>query len=70
MNSKLKYFIDIYEKYKSEALCIDVERCFVNGPISIIGAYHPSEGPIVMHSFIRGKNYLLMRLSQFFQELN
>ncbi len=46
MDSSLLYWCEIYERFKSEALCLDIETTYYNGPISLVGWYKPQEGLI------------------------
>jgi uncharacterized protein len=52
----LSHWKELYQKFKHEAICIDVEATYWDGPISVIGIYRPKEGEIEYHSFIRGVN--------------
>ncbi|MBU0758175.1 MAG: hypothetical protein KKF44_08960, partial [Nanoarchaeota archaeon] len=56
MNKSLFDLIDLYRKFKSSALCLDIETTHYNGPIALIGAYKPKDGEIDYISLIRGHN--------------
>jgi len=56
----------LYNKFKHQALCIDVEATKWNGPISIIGVYKPKEGEIDYTAFVKGENLTLDNLKQAF----
>jgi len=67
MPEPIKYWIDIYNRYKYDALCLDIECTFWNGPISVVGLYRPKEGIIESVSLIRGKNLSADSLKQEFK---
>ncbi|MBN2052243.1 ribonuclease H-like domain-containing protein [Candidatus Woesearchaeota archaeon] len=62
----LFHWKELYLKFKHEALCIDVEATYWDGPISVIGVYKPKDGEIEYYSFIRGINLTLENLKQMF----
>jgi len=64
----LKHWKSLYEKFKKQALCIDVEATYWDGPISIIGVYKPKEGEIEYAAFVRGKNLTIENLKQVFKD--
>jgi uncharacterized protein YprB with RNaseH-like and TPR domain len=58
---------ELYEKFKHQALCVDVEATYWNGPISIVGVYKPKEGEIEYTAFVMGKNLTTANLKQAFE---
>jgi hypothetical protein len=59
---------NLYEKFKSQALCIDVEATYWNGPISVVGVYAPRDGEIDYTAFVKGKNLTQENLKQAFAQ--
>jgi len=57
---------NLYQKFKHQALCIDVEATYWNGPISVIGVYRPKEGEIDYTAYVRGDNLTAENLKQAF----
>ncbi len=68
MHSSFNSLIDLYHKHKENTLCLDIETCFLNGPISVIGIYKPKSGHIDYSSFIKGKNLTPTLLKDAFQD--
>lgn len=64
----LSHWKELYEKFKHQALCIDVEATYWNGPISVIGVYRPKDGEIDYTAFVKGKNLTAENLKQIFAE--
>ena len=62
MNISLFDLIDLYRKFKSSALCLDIETTHYNGPIALIGACKPKDGEIDYISLIRGHNLSALTL--------
>lgn len=56
MHYSYSSLIALYQKHKEHSLCLDIETCFFNGPISIIGIYKPQNGHVSYSSFIKGSN--------------
>jgi uncharacterized protein YprB with RNaseH-like and TPR domain len=56
----------IYQKLKPQALCIDVEATYWDGPISVIGVYKPKDGEIDYTAYVRGDNLTGESLKQAF----
>ncbi len=56
MPKSLLPWCKLYEQYKYQALCLDIETSRFNGPISILGLYQPSEGEMDCTQLIKGKN--------------
>jgi uncharacterized protein YprB with RNaseH-like and TPR domain len=64
----LSHWKKLYERYKYQALCLDVEATYWDGPISIIGVYKPKEGEIDYYYFVRGINLDEKNLKQMFAD--
>ena len=60
----LSHWKELYLKHRHEALCLDVEAAYWDGPISVIGMYLPKEGEIEYYSFVRGVNLTPENLKQ------
>lgn len=45
----------IYRRLLPHAACIDVETCYWNGPVAIVGIYRPKEGVIEVTQLVRGQ---------------
>lgn len=63
--SNLNYWIDLFEKYKDNLICLDIELTKFNGDISLVGIYEPKEGLIECSTLIRGKNLTRNELGKF-----
>lgn len=50
----IAYWLKLYDKFKFESLCLDIETSGIDKPITIIGVYRPKDGPVQYDSFIRG----------------
>jgi len=68
MTDSIKTWIAIYEKLKDKALCMDIECCYWNGPISLVGIYKPTEGQIISESFVKGQNLTRTNLKHAFKD--
>jgi len=62
----LSHWKKLYQELKHQALCIDVEATYWDGPISVIGVYRPKDGEIEYYSFVRGVNLTPENLKQIF----
>ncbi|MBU1198817.1 MAG: ribonuclease H-like domain-containing protein [Nanoarchaeota archaeon] len=62
----LSHWKELYEQHKHEALCIDIEATYWDGPISVIGVYKPQDGEIDYTAFVKGKNLTTENLKQAF----
>ena len=62
----LSHWKELYNRFKHQALCIDVEATYWDGPISVIGVYRPKDGEIEYYSFVRGVNLTEENLNQIF----
>lgn len=62
----LSHWKKLYNELKEQALCIDVEATYWNGPISVIGVYRPKDGEIEYYSFVKGKDLTTENLKQIF----
>jgi len=69
MESSLKYWVDLYQKNKHEAICLDIESTKWNGPISVVGLYQPKEGLVQCQSFIKGQNLTKENLEEVFKNV-
>lgn len=65
----LKYFAKLYKTLKDNALCVDIETAFFDGPISVIGIYKPQDGLVDLYftSYVKGKNLTFETLKEAFQ---
>ncbi|MBT5829126.1 MAG: hypothetical protein HOH77_02930 [Candidatus Latescibacteria bacterium] len=52
----LSKWYTLYHRHKDHALCIDIETAGYNKPITVVGTYHPKEGPIQYVPYIKNKN--------------
>ncbi|MBN2459368.1 ribonuclease H-like domain-containing protein [Candidatus Woesearchaeota archaeon] len=64
----LSHWKKLYQQYKHQALCIDVEATYWNGPISVIGAYRPKDGEIDYTAYVRGESLTRENLMQAFSK--
>ncbi|MFA6286011.1 MAG: ribonuclease H-like domain-containing protein [Opitutaceae bacterium] len=53
-----------YEKLLPHAACLDIETCYWNGPIAVIGIYRPRDGPIEVTQLVRGQTLTREALAQ------
>ena len=67
MKANQIYWINLYKELKQNCLCLDIETCYYNGPISVIGLYKPQEGEIICQQFIKDKNLTKENLKQAFK---
>jgi uncharacterized protein YprB with RNaseH-like and TPR domain len=56
MEIPLSFWKKLYNRFKDDSLCLDVEATYWDGPISVIGIYRPKEGEIDYQSFVKGIN--------------
>lgn len=56
MVENLLVWCDLYDRLKSDSLCIDIETTRFNGPISVLGLYRPRDGVIEYEAFVKGQN--------------
>lgn len=54
MADTLKYWVQLYEKFKFDSRCIDIEAS--RGMITLIGIYQPRDGLMEHEYFLRGRN--------------
>ena len=64
----LRFWRRLYEKRKSEALCVDIETTGWNGPISVLGAFRIHEGPIQVKQLVRGRDLDSENVRALFQD--
>lgn len=64
----LRYWCNLYNRLKLDALCLDIEVTQFNGDVAIIGVYQPREGPIEYTAFVKGKNLSCEKLRPVFRD--
>ena len=64
MAYSVEYWRNLYQQFKDNALCLDIETTEYNGTISMIGLYKPQDGMIEYSSLIRNENLDRSNLQQ------
>ena len=60
----LSYWCSLYDKYKYEAICLDIETIGMNKEISVICFYQPKDGPIEVIQLVRGNDLNVENIKQ------
>ena len=63
----LVYWCNLYEKYKKDALCLDIEMTSYNKEISLVGLFKPKDGPIDYQAYIKDENLTATSLKEAFK---
>jgi uncharacterized protein len=59
--------LDLYDKLKHKAVCLDLEFTGMNKAISLAGIYKPSNGVVKCESYLRGKDLTKENLKKSFK---
>jgi len=65
----LSHCCDLYDKFKFESLCVDIETASFDGPISVLGLFKPKEGVIDCKQLIKDKDLTHNNVKEVFKNI-
>jgi len=68
MEDSIQYWITLYERLKSQSLCLDIETTHFGGPIAIVGTYAPKDGEIQYNALVKSQNLSQESLRSLFSD--